>query len=347
MIETQGSSTIEDIRQQLVNDPLDVTSGPSVRVHMLETAACQRVFVTAAHAIIDGLGARALALGIVRHLQDRSAPSVDHTWRASHSLRVSPPPRETIDQDIAALRERVRPPAARLATSARGELGRSALVCRPIGPEGERRGPTSEVVLASFARAAASWNERHGIPRSPIVLMVPVNLRTPRSWLEGVCNATFSWPVVVHASEPGDVLDEVASQLRLVRTGRYSRPMRSLLSYLGQLGHVPNWIRRGFIGTMPVSVVPGPMASDGGSVTDEVVRLFGSAPADPTSGVSFGVVVGPHGIDIAARYLTSRLSWSDVDDILDLVQHEYTALGGLVQSDRVSRSASGGPRGTS
>jgi hypothetical protein len=168
----------------------------------------------------------------------------------------------------------------------------------------------------------------------PFSVGVPVNLRSPRSWLDGVCNATIPWAVRLETEDPVECLDAVARQLRPVRSGRYSPEVRALLAYATAHDGLPVRLRHSLATSTVVTSLPGAdqVPSTPGL---RVSGLVGGAPAPASMGMTFAVVGAPTGLRLTARFLFSHHTGAGASRFLASVDDAIAAIGTAVEAQKV------------
>lgn len=322
VIETIAVADVDRRRDEILSAPVDV-SKHVLRLHVLRSEVGDRVVGVGHHAAIDGVGIHrslvdlGLAYGGVGLVPETS-------WETSRDMRVSDLAPEITDAVVDSLRGMIRRTPVRLARS------------RPAGPAGVGAlqaplpsGASSvEVLVAALARTVQGWNDEHGRPVAPLVIGVPLNLRSLGHWSDGPCNASIVWPVAADPTQSDeDLLRSVRAQLNDVRLGRRSRAVRGFLSALPDDGPLPIWAARVMACSVALSAVKGlGVDADFGDDAPSVLSGWGTPPVSTFNGCAFGARLDDGVPWISVRYLRSWFSEDAVRSLLARLALAYESL---------------------
>ncbi|HEY7069646.1 MAG TPA: hypothetical protein VH479_06020 [Acidimicrobiales bacterium] len=323
-----GEPAVEHLRGRLVGAPFDLRRDPPVRFDVVRARDGDHVVVVADHALVDGVGIGRTVISLMSHYTRGGRSTVDRTWRAAHRLAAPPAPAQRAEAILRELSRRATPTAVRLAREHEREepgygvayrdlsgAARFALMAAPRGPAS-----ANDRVVAAFCLAGMQWNRSLGRPAVPFSVGVPINLRPPRTWFEGVCNATLTWPVRVEDEDPAGVLAQVSDQLRPVRAGLYSPAVRALLATMAQRRDLTVRERHALATTTLVSTVPGADVARAHLPPGVAsARLYGGSLAFPTMPMTFAVAPDASAHRISARYLLSHHSAEGAARFLSMV----------------------------
>jgi hypothetical protein len=328
-----SGNALTDLRGDLVSRPFDLQHEAPVRFHLIRTPSADHVVAVADHALVDGVGIGRVVATLMAHLHGGERRSVDQRWRAAHTMSTAPPIAERVEATLRSLRSRLDPRPVRLARDRQQDVvgyGVSYLdlpvaavdALTTVSTSGSTsRSTAGDVAVAAVCLAGIEWNRAHGAPALPFSVGVPLNLRPARSWLEGVCNATFPWPVRVDDDEPREILRQVSDQLRPVRAGLYSKEVRGVLAFLATRTALPLWMRLCLTTTTMVSTVPGsPAVWASGDGDDVGARIYGGYPAAPNMSMTFAVIPDDRRWRLSARYMLSHHSSSSTSRFLRSIE---------------------------
>ncbi len=213
-------------RERAMSCSPSLESAPPFGLTLAHHPAGDAIMLNLSHAAGDGMSAVRLMASILRAYagEDDPQPAVDPLdCRDVGRLVGSRSPRarlargRTLVEQAARVAERPMRIAAQGATDRPG-YGFCLLHLNSEGLEAVRSrredGATvNDVLLAGLAMTIRRWNDRHEVPRGPMTVMMPVNLRPP-DWRNDVVGNYASY-VSVRFSE--DELDDLATAVRAAR----------------------------------------------------------------------------------------------------------------------------------
>lgn len=311
--EADGGTTLAQVMAHLADGPFALRREPPIRVHLLGRARSRHVVLIGHHAALDGIGLRTVALDLARAVTRRAsgAGPPDRAWASLRDVGgvCSPPDEDDGDHPVVARLRGLRTPRpVRVSRHGAHDVEGTGAAVRVFPPDlvgrlrSRRASSPTAVLVAAVAGAISLWNEEHGDPAGPLTIGVPVNVRPPRTWLEGVGNAALPWPVRLEAGPGPEVLSSVRRQLADVRLGVRSPHVRALAHHLAARPRVPLWALHLLAGASTfVSVLPA--GTEHGDPA-----LVGTGPVPATVGVTFTAVVGPRRLALCARHRRSHLS---------------------------------------
>lgn len=317
-------SDVAVVRDRAVSKAFDLRSEAPVRFEVVFTAESTTLLLTAHHGAVDGIAARAILASWARAC-DGQEPKPDNTWLAAHSLATISASQVAVDRTVSELRTLSRSLHPGDALWHRDESADASLQVEyrdissddPLPVSGRRQ--SHDRVAASLVFALLQTARRSG-QRGGLLIGVPVNLRSARSWSEGVCNASLPWPIWCAGQSPEDVLLEVKSQMSGIRGGRWSLRVRALVAYLVRRQEPPLWMLHALASMATVtSSVPGCQVVWGADETP--LPLWGGAPVPRRMGATFSILFDDlGGVRLSTRYRPALIDGTGVTDLLDEAQ---------------------------
>ena len=299
-------------RDRFISSPIDLRRGP-VRVALLRMECGDRLMVAIHHAPIDGIGAVRFVATLISAYNGDPLPQDD----VAVLRMLASPRRERYDSSATTrLRSRVRYRASRVHPTHQNDRVGFGVVSR--GRTRSYAGhqlPVSQndVAIAAAHLAIADWNNAWGQESAHIGVVVPVNIRPPGIWSEGVANLAAAWPTFSTATTRSDraaLVGEVSRQARPARLGLASAEFRSVLADLTARDAPPAlWSRLLTAQSIVVSNIGDiarrlPTSMRGVTIT----KAMGSVPPGPAQGIGLVLLSVDDKSTVVARYRRDSFS---------------------------------------
>jgi NRPS condensation-like uncharacterized protein len=319
-----GGVSLASVRAGFYSRPIGLSESPPLRVKLVQSAGADVLMISVSHAAFDGFGALRLLHSIARAYTGdiEPPPVVDLPEARDLNELLSASPGETEPRTRRVLdkvRDLASPPARLAAEGAVDEAGygfhhltlpsdQTKALTDWEGP-----GTVNDLLIAALNLAVDNWNDRVGIRRRRVSILVPVNLRPPAWREDAVTNMVLDARVATAPSErssPETTLEAVVAESERIKKGGAA----ALIEVLKGLSAVPRPVKdrlSAFLGLTGNRLVDTAVLSNLGELSDvpnfgseagETSEVWFSAPTRMPCGLSMGAVSVEGELHLSLRY---------------------------------------------